>query len=189
VDSSDEDQQIWKSFIKNVTPLKKLVISPVVPSNKRLSKQKESNKHGPVETKINLFPINNNFSSNTTVNSILLNEITIGKLNGIERKKASKLKSGDLDIEGKIDLHGHTLESAYMLLTNFINNSYNQGKRNLLVITGKGIKKDGRVGLIKQSLVDWLNNSALKDKVLAVTQASVKHGGEGAFYIYLRKKK
>jgi DNA-nicking Smr family endonuclease len=183
VDNSDEDKEAWRSFIKNVTPLKKLVISPVVPSNKRPSKQNL------IETKINLFPINNDFLSNVTVTNTSLNEITIGKLSGIERKKASKLKSGDLAIEGKIDLHGHTLESAYMLLTNFINNSYIQGKRCLLVITGKGLKKDGSIGLIKQSLIDWLNNSSLKDKALAVTQASVKHGGDGAFYIYLKKKK
>ena len=87
-------------------------------------------------------------------------------------------------IENKLDLHGFNEIEAKNLLEDFINYSVENGKRLVLVITGKG--KEGK-GIIKNNILNWLNTRKLRNKILAVNNASKKHGGLGALYIFLRK--
>ena len=91
---------------------------------------------------------------------------------------------GNVFIEDKLDLHGFNEIEANNLLEDFINRSIENGKRLVLVITGKG--KEGE-GVIKNNIISWLNNKSLRNKILAVNHASKKHGGSGAIYILLRK--
>ena len=81
-------------------------------------------------------------------------------------------------------MHGYRELEANNLLEEFINNSFENGKRLLLVITGKGQKGEG---VIKKNIINWLNAKNIRNKILAVNHASNKHGGSGAFYILLRK--
>ena len=69
-------------------------------------------------------------------------------------------------------------------MEDFINRSIENGKRLVLVITGKGKEREG---IIKNNIVSWLNTKNLRSKILAVNYASKKHGGNGAIYILLRK--
>lgn len=111
----------------------------------------------------------------------------------MDRKAFDQLKRGKLRPEGKLDLHGMTLERAHPALTRFILNAQSQGKRLVLVVTGKGKQRDDggpipvRFGVLRHQVPQWLSMPPLGPAVLQVTQAHLRHGGGGAYYVYLRK--
>ena len=113
----------------------------------------------------------------------------------MDKKNFKKLVKGKMEIEGTIDLHGLTADQAKIKLIAFIDRSYTLGKRLIIVITGKGKHKGYDEfqrpinGVLRQNLPDWLSGPSVSDKVLQVTQAQPKHGGTGAFYVYLRRKR
>jgi DNA-nicking Smr family endonuclease len=113
----------------------------------------------------------------------------------MDKKNFNRLLKGKMEIEGTIDLHGLTADQAKIKLIAFIDRSYTLGKRLIIVITGKGKHKGYDEfqrpinGVLRQSLPDWLSGPSVSDKVLQVTQAQPKHGGTGAFYVYLRRKR
>tara|TARA_B100000575_G_scaffold204643_1_gene166136 strand:+ start:591 stop:1001 length:411 start_codon:yes stop_codon:yes gene_type:complete len=96
-----------------------------------------------------------------------------------------------------LDLHGKSLEEANQTIERFIKKSYEDRVQKLIIVTGKGIhsknNKDPYVskdlGILKYSIPDYLsNNSELKKMISNISEASIKDGGSGAFYIFLRKK-
>ncbi|MEQ9692779.1 Smr/MutS family protein [Shimia sp. SDUM112013] len=111
----------------------------------------------------------------------------------MDKKAFSKLKRGKMLPEGKIDLHGMTLDQAHPALTNFILRSHAEGKRLVLVITGKGKSKQDigpiptRRGILKHNVPQWLSMPPLAGVVLQISEAHLKHGGTGAYYVYLRR--
>ena len=102
----------------------------------------------------------------------------------LSKKNIRDFNKGNVFIENKLDLHGFNQEDAKNLLEDFINQSIENGKRLILIITGKG--KEGE-GVIKNNIISWLNTKDFRNKILAVNYASKKHGGSGAIYILLRK--
>ena len=116
---------------------------------------------------------------------------------GIDRRTEEKLRQGKLPIEGRLDLHGHTQAQAHNELIQFIERGFEQGQRCLLVITGKGSGGESEegswfeseTGVLRREVPRWLTEGPLTGKVIAFTQAQPKHGGEGALYVYLRRKK
>ncbi|MGX9352432.1 Smr/MutS family protein [Shimia sp. W99] len=111
----------------------------------------------------------------------------------MDKKAFGRLKRGKLVPEGKIDLHGMTMEQAHPALTGFLLRAHGEGKRLVLVITGKGKSKpdDGpiptRRGVLKHQVPQWLAMAPLRSVVLQVAEAHLKHGGTGAYYVYLRR--
>ena len=94
---------------------------------------------------------------------------------------------GDLPIEGKIDLHGLTLEQAHHRFTQFISGKIKEGARFVLVVTGKG--SAGGTGVIRKNLPLWCEDKNLRPYILQFKEAQAKHGGSGASYILLRRQK
>ena len=97
-----------------------------------------------------------------------------------------------------IDLHGYTLDEANKTVENFINKSFSENVNKLIVVTGKGLhsnnEKDPYVskdlGILKYSVPEFItNNQALMNKINEIKDAKIEDGGEGAFYIYLKKVK
>lgn len=111
----------------------------------------------------------------------------------MDSKSFGKLKRGKLRPEGKIDLHGMTLDRAHPALTGFVMNAHAQGKRLILVVTGKGKQRDEggpipvRHGVLRHQVPQWLAMQPMKSVVLQVAQAHISHGGGGAYYVYLRR--
>ena len=103
---------------------------------------------------------------------------------GVNRKSIKKMRAGNLNINSRLDLHGYKIKEAEIVFTKFIKDNYYLNKRNLLVISGKGSQGKGK---IKQSIPIWLNNSPLLEMVYIYSSAALKDGGDGAFYICLRK--
>jgi DNA-nicking Smr family endonuclease len=92
----------------------------------------------------------------------------------------AKFRRGRSEPEGRIDLHGMTKDGAYRALIQFLMNAQADGKRLVLVITGKG-------GILRVHLPLWLGQSDLKSLVGGISEAHVRHGGSGAFYVTLRR--
>ncbi len=113
----------------------------------------------------------------------------------MDRKTFAKMNRGKLKPEGRIDLHGMTLERAHGALNRFILSSHASGKRLVLVITGKGKDRDEggpipvRYGVLRHQAPQWLATPPLSSVVMQITQAHVSHGGGGAYYVYLRRKR
>ena len=111
----------------------------------------------------------------------------------MDSKAFGKLKRGKLRPEGRIDLHGMTLDRAHPALTKFILGSHAKGRRLVLVITGKGKMRDEggpipvRHGVLRHQVPQWLSMPPLSSAVLQVSQAHISHGGGGAYYVYLRR--
>ncbi|MFK7754934.1 MAG: Smr/MutS family protein [Sedimentitalea sp.] len=111
----------------------------------------------------------------------------------MDRKAFTRMKRGKLSPEGKLDLHGMTLDRAHPALIRFVLSAQASGKRLVLVITGKG--RTGRThdpfgparGVLKRQVPMWLGMAPLAHVVLQVNAAHISHGGDGAFYVYLRK--
>jgi DNA-nicking Smr family endonuclease len=86
-----------------------------------------------------------------------------------------------------------TLDRAHPILTGFVMNAHAQGKRLILVVTGKGKQRDEggpipvRHGVLRHQVPQWLQMQPMKYVVLQVAQAHVSHGGGGAYYVYLRR--
>jgi DNA-nicking Smr family endonuclease len=106
----------------------------------------------------------------------------------------AKMTRGKLHPEVRIDLHGMTLAEAHPELIRFILNAQSAGMRLVLVITGKGKRRDDtgpipqRVGALRHQVPHWLRLPPLGPAVLQVSEAHLKHGGSGAYYVYLRKR-
>ena len=90
------------------------------------------------------------------------------------------LRRGRLDPEARLDLHGMTQSAAYRSLLRFLIDAQTQEKSLVLVITGKG-------GVLRAQLPLWLGQADLKGLVAGLREAHVKHGGAGAFYVFMRK--
>jgi DNA-nicking Smr family endonuclease len=110
--------------------------------------------------------------------------LEIGAAADIDRSSFEKLKRGQMEIEATLDLHGQTQDEAHRELSVFIARAHAQGKRLALVITGKG--REGK-GVLREAVPRWLNEPALRSRVLALTQAQPRDGGAGALYVLLRK--
>ncbi len=116
-----------------------------------------------------------------------------------DRRKAKRIAGGRIEIEARIDLHGMRAAEAHAALRGFIMRCYGQGKRNLLVITGKGATADLRDrpfelddrrdrGVLKRHVPLWLSEPDLRVVVVSFTTAHARHGGDGALYIQLRSR-
>ena len=96
----------------------------------------------------------------------------------------------------KVDLHGLTLEEANKKIALIIDKYFEEDVEKIIVITGKGtrsktidnpyVSKD--LSILKNSVPEYINaNSEIRDKIKGISKAEIKEGGEGAFYIFLKK--
>ncbi len=113
---------------------------------------------------------------------------------GIEPGMKKRLQRGTMEIDGTIDLHGMRQAEAHAALSGFIHKSVARGDRTILVITGKGLKKLGpdaaviiEAGVLRSMLPIWLSEAALAPVVAGWDIAAQAHGGDGAFYVRLRR--
>ncbi len=116
---------------------------------------------------------------------------------GLDRNTSEKLRKGRMIIEGRVDLHGMNRREAHSRLRSFLGSAHRQGKRCVLVITGKGSTTDktddapfmggGRKGILKEEVPKWLAEPDLRRLVLDYRTAQIKHGGSGALYVLLKR--
>ncbi len=124
----------------------------------------------------------------------VVDRVKTGQLQ-MDRKAFDQMKRGKLRPEAKLDLHGMTLDRAHPTLIRFILDMQARGRRLVLVVTGKGKHRDEggpipvRFGVLRHQVPQWLSMAPLSSAVLQVSQAHGRHGGGGAYYVYLRKSR
>jgi DNA-nicking Smr family endonuclease len=121
---------------------------------------------------------------------------------GLNRRDTQKLARGNVEIDGRIDLHGMSIERGRIALLNFIESARARGDRNVLVITGKGASPftrhtlhstdvfhaPERQGRLRAELPNWMHERVFAEHVVGFQPAHPRHGGGGAFYVRLRRK-
>ncbi|MCZ0961310.1 Smr/MutS family protein [Paracoccus benzoatiresistens] len=109
----------------------------------------------------------------------------------MDHKVHRRMSQGKLAPEARLDLHGMTLAAAHPELIGFVLSCHARGHRLVLVITGKGRGDHGplptRPGALRHQVPHWLHMPPLAPVVQQVTPAHYRHGGEGAYYVYLRR--
>jgi DNA-nicking Smr family endonuclease len=112
----------------------------------------------------------------------------------MDKRVHDQLRRGKSHPEARIDLHGMTVADAHSALTAFILRAHADGRRLVLVITGKGQGGDRgwpapeNRGVLRRQVPHWLGLPPLAPVILQVVEAHQRHGGSGAFYIYLRRR-
>lgn len=109
-----------------------------------------------------------------------------GEQGRMDKNSYTRLKKGLMPIDLTEDLHGLGVHEAHLRFYELINVAYEAGKRTILLITGKGFATPSK---IRASVPSWINDPDLQPKILTYCKASSKHGGEGAYYIYLARRK
>ncbi len=108
-------------------------------------------------------------------------------LAGLDGARARRLLRGELAPDARIDLHGLGQETAHRALLDAVARSQARGDRVLLVITGKGAP--GRESVLRRLAPRWLAEPGSRRLIAALAPAHRRHGGEGAFYVYLRRRR
>jgi DNA-nicking Smr family endonuclease len=109
-----------------------------------------------------------------------LPELEAGAAADLDRRTMDRLRRGQLRPEAALDLHGMTRKEAHAALGRFVAGAQADGKRALLVVTGRG-------GVLREEVPKWLNAPALRPRMLGFASAQPRDGGPGAIYVLLRR--
>ena len=186
---SGEDAELWKHVTEQTKPLKKREAAKraAVPGAAKPApepKAKTPDKAKPARPEVVVKP--SRPRPPPPKPSVLA--LDHGDVAGVDRRAVARMKRGQMRIEAKLDLHGHTQTEAHEELAAFLADAQARDKRCVLVITGKGVGQEGG-GVLRASVPRWLNESGNRARVLAFDYAQPKHGGMGALYVLLRRKR
>lgn len=185
----DDDRELWRRVTAGVKPLKARdqTVRPPAAASQKSEKQPEPKKaSGVSRAKDSAAPRPGTLHPQPSPEPSAL---VPGRTDGVDRRTADRLRRGQLPVEARLDLHGHTQETAFRALTGFIENSVAAGRRCVLVITGKGTFSPDRKGVLRAAVPRWLNEAPLRGKVLAIDTARPQDGGGGAYYILLKRQR
>jgi DNA-nicking Smr family endonuclease len=111
---------------------------------------------------------------------------------GLDSHWDRRVKGGRLEPDLTLDLHGHTLDTAYERIMAGLDQARAMQARVVLVVAGRERPVDpadrmAKRGAIRAKLLDWLAASRHGSAITAVRRAHIRHGGEGALYLILKR--
>lgn len=173
--NKDDDEKLWAHIAKGIKPLDKPDVynDHVQKKSSSLVKKTKPKKRSSIDTQPSAIPP-------------VADKVHV-KSKSLDRRTEQKLRRGQIPIDRTIDLHGLNQAEAHRLLNKTLLEAYGQNKRLVLVVTGKGLRSAEPGGVLRRRVREWCDISPLSDVVLKVTHARPHHGGEGAYYIYLRR--
>ena len=191
-----KDKKLSEQDLENWNRLKKTLDFKFYKNSYQITDLEKTNQfHRDNENVKNYKFKQNNTAKNSIVNRKFLNNYQLQDIR-IDKNKLSLLKRGKIKPEKILDLHGFTSVEAKTKAIEFTKINFNLGLRLLLIITGKGkikINDLNREGLktcvLRKSLKSWLYESDLRPYILGIVSSHIRHGGEGAFYVYLKNNK
>ncbi|MBC6444246.1 MAG: Smr/MutS family protein [Alphaproteobacteria bacterium GM202ARS2] len=182
---SQEDEALWQQEVEGITPIKGKRMSKrhVAPPIHVLSTRDDSfhKTYRPHERRVD-----DNVSDERGLAPLAVNK---QGSSGVSRHEQRNLRKGQVVIDGRLDLHKLNREQARLRVHAFVRKGYATGARILHVITGTGKGRDNNSGVLRASLVDWLNEESIRPMVVLVSSAAGHHGGEGAFYVRLKRNR
>lgn len=177
---SGDDKKIWNMITKTIKP-----INPLRAGQSSFPDDPKGYK-GSFEQLIGVAPgIKNKASQKNLTQSLKPNKLSSSTSQEVDKRTLQKLKKGQIRIDYTLDLHGHNLSDARASLRSCITTLYAKGGRCLLLIHGRG-SITGHAK-IKKAFPDWLSD--MGDIVLTHAPARTEHGGAGATYVLLRRKR
>ncbi|MEL6415927.1 MAG: Smr/MutS family protein [Pseudomonadota bacterium] len=154
---TDKEKRAWAAASRNVTPLSGRRGTPA--GSPRKKDEAEPAARSALRTKAYAAPQN--------------------------RQNERTVRRGRQAISASFDLHGHTRESAFRVLPDFLAREQSKGSQCVIVITGKG--KAGQ-GVLRQAFLNWLDLPEARGLISGFAPAHAKHGGGGAWYVFLRRR-
>ncbi len=187
-----EEQEIWQAVARTAKPMHKIpqvFLKPTEP------KPQSTQTAAPATARLPHFRLGekSRIKPGHDILPTLAESLATAPLQ-MDAKTHGKMTRGKLAPEARIDLHGLTLSEAHPELIRFILNAQSAGMRLVLVITGKGKRGQDtgpiptRMGALRHQVPQWLRLPPLGPAVLQISEAHLKHGGSGAYYIYLRRR-
>ncbi|MEL7348871.1 MAG: Smr/MutS family protein [Pseudomonadota bacterium] len=214
---SADDRAVWESVAKSIRTTRPAAVVPVAEPTKQPNEERPSPPERPVETQAFLRPpggvlrkgAGHGGQGSGSAPSGAARPAWAGVLRegdapprpvgrpeaGLDRRTAERLRRGEREPDARIDLHGMTAERAHRALDRFIGAAASSGARVVLVITGKGGRHapqdapwlpPGR-GVLRDAAPRWLRQGTHGHRILGIYEAHLRHGGAGAFYVYLKK--
>jgi DNA-nicking Smr family endonuclease len=180
-----DEARLWQTAMDGVKPLKRrkpsLPAPDVAPPPKAVPKP-EKKSRTPTADALPLVP--------PAVKAPVSLDLHADRAPGLDKRSAQRLKRGQMEIDGRIDLHGMTQDRAHRALQAYLLTAADSGRRCVLVITGKGVKPGQESGgVLRQAVPRWLAETPTREAVLAHSSAQPKDGGGGAMYVLLRRRR
>jgi DNA-nicking Smr family endonuclease len=160
-----EEHELWRETMRGVKPLRRAKPPAAKPALPPAEPKAEPRRAPPVGT-----------------DTSTKKPTAAQHLATLDRRSAQRLKRGTLAIEARLDLHGMTQSEAHAALTRFLARAQKHGSRAVLVITGKS-------GVLHGAVPRWLHEGENRDRIVATRRAHAQHGGEGALYLMLRRRR
>jgi len=215
---TDEDAALWEHAARSVEPLRKpksrvhratdVVEAAAMAAGKPMRKAVPEAKHRSHPVNLAMPKVGPEAQAGNS-------KAATPALQPFEPKRARKLRSGRLEIEARLDLHGMRQDEAHADLRRFLRQCHADGRRTVLVITGKGGAAGGpgrrdaasdrtasdrtasdrtasdwtggsERGILKRNVPMWLAEPDIRSIVVSYTEAAPRHGGSGALYVHLR---
>jgi DNA-nicking Smr family endonuclease len=177
--NDESDRALWQKVLQGVKPLRKrsaAATAPAVSKPAPAERAKPAPRPPAPSTKA------------PAPRQTKARDLGHGERIDLDRRSAERLSRGQLPIEGRLDLHGSTQAAAVERLASFLARAQGEGKRCVLVITGKGGSREGS-GVLREQVPRWLNQQPNRTRVLAFDYARPQHGGEGALYVLLKRRR
>jgi DNA-nicking Smr family endonuclease len=164
---SDEEQHLWGSVARSVTPIHGAKSPANGDPNEQASRPNSRGARVPLPRPYAKSPA------------------SVPALAPIDRRTRQKLARGQDAIDARIDLHGMTQAQAHAALRRFLHRAQATCARFVLVVTGKGRNPDH--GVLRRQVPVWLGLPEFRSLVVGFDKAHVGHGGEGALYVRVRR--
>ncbi len=172
---SEDETKLWRDITKKIAPLRKRIVKTSPKDDDRSPAPAAK----PAPRK----------SASPVAAPIHIAKPKPPSLAPLDRKTKSRIARGTHAIDARLDLHGHTQAEAHDALLRFLRRSSDKGASVVLVITGKGARGSGERGVLKRAVPMWLSLPEFREFVVGFDDAAIGHGGEGALYVRIRKKR
>lgn len=189
---SPKEHRMWSRVAKSIKPIEDRDIPPEpeasvpeIPEAERTETPKRM--HGRTHaTSEDLEKLIGGYTSPRNTENIRDKKNSVSPKAGTpaDRGREKKVRRGKVPFGSTLDLHGHTQVSGRVILLQFVAWHRSQGETSVLVITGKG--RDGE-GVLKRRFLEWIAEPDLRTHVSGYARANQKHGGDGAFYLFLKR--
>lgn len=194
-----EDVHLWEQVKATAEPLKKKSTRYQVKTEPhRKVAQSSEDRFAPSKKLRGRSPSTSERSPGRASHSKTAKSKASSPVNKFNRRQLRQIATGREDIEARLDLHGLRQREAHQALRAFLLRAQSDGKRMVLIITGKGMAgksneealySDGERGVLKRLVPQWLAEAELRNFVIGYSTANARHGGEGALYVRLRRSR
>jgi DNA-nicking Smr family endonuclease len=176
---SQDERVLWSTVTRSISPLRDIPAEPDIEAEPAIAETQRRNARKPKAIEA---PV------------LASKPVPPPSLTPLSRRMRRSVTGGKQDIDARLDLHGLTQAQAQSALLRFLRDASAREARLVLVITGKGAKNfgargegAGERGVLKRQVPHWLALPEFRALVIGFEEAGVRHGGEGALYVRLRR--